>query len=132
MPFAEPSYMQGFKSPYFDEPLGGGLRGLEGSLSLVCFLQLSPRSHVKLRLAARKFFSGEAREEALECEVKSTPPSKERTALRTALSEWDGGPPHRAVRESQEMRKRMGDLGLIAMVQGPGEHLMPGIEGTSS
>lgn len=74
VPFAEPSYMQGFKSPYFDE------------------------SHVKLRLAARKFFSGEAREEALECEVKSTPPSK-------------------------EMRKRMGDLGLIAMVQGPGEHL---------
>ena len=47
---------------------------------------------MKLRLAARKFFSGEAREEALECEVKSTPPSKERTALRTALSEWDGGP----------------------------------------
>ena len=31
VPFAEPSYMQGFKSPYFDEPLGGGLRGLEGS-----------------------------------------------------------------------------------------------------
>ncbi|CAE7243699.1 BETAA-AD [Symbiodinium natans] len=74
VPFAEPSYMQGFKSPYFDE------------------------SHVKLRLAARKFFCGEAMEEALECEVKSTAPSK-------------------------EMRKRMGDLGIIAMVQGPGEHL---------
>ncbi|CAE7162401.1 apdG, partial [Symbiodinium pilosum] len=74
VPFAEPSYMQGFKSPYFDE------------------------THVKLRLEARKFFSGETMKEALECEVKSTPPSK-------------------------EMRKRMGELGIIAMVQGPGEHL---------
>eukprot|EP00435_Cladocopium_sp_Y103_P009540 s3661_g2.t1 len=74
VPFAEPSYLQGFKSPYFNE------------------------SHVKLRQEARKFFAGESMEEALECEAKSTAPSK-------------------------EMRKRMGDLGLIAMVQGPGPHL---------
>jgi len=74
VPFAEPTHLQGFKSPYFNE------------------------SHIKLRQEARKFFSGETLEEALECEQKSTPPSK-------------------------EMRKRMGELGIIAMVQGPGEHL---------
>mmetsp|Transcript_975 Transcript_975/g.1305 ORF Transcript_975/g.1305 Transcript_975/m.1305 type:complete len:517 (-) Transcript_975:50-1600(-) len=74
VPFAEPAYLQGFKSPYFTE------------------------THVKLRQEARKFFAGESMEEALECEQKSTAPSK-------------------------EMRKRMGELGLIAMVQGPGAHL---------
>ncbi|CAL1160052.1 unnamed protein product, partial [Cladocopium goreaui] len=89
VPFAEPSYLQGFKSPYFNE------------------------THIKLRQEARKFFAGEvwrkrrgkgvdyeSMEEALECEQKSTAPSK-------------------------EMRKRMGELGLIAMVQGPGPHLIP-------
>ena len=80
VPFAEPSYMQGFKSPYFDETLGGSGRAPPFSDLSGCGL-LFPRSHVKLRLAARKFFSGEAREEALECEVKSTPPSKESTAV---------------------------------------------------
>eukprot|EP00437_Effrenium_voratum_P043516 CAMPEP_0181476594 /NCGR_PEP_ID=MMETSP1110-20121109/41785_1 /TAXON_ID=174948 /ORGANISM="Symbiodinium sp., Strain CCMP421" /LENGTH=513 /DNA_ID=CAMNT_0023601877 /DNA_START=63 /DNA_END=1604 /DNA_ORIENTATION=- len=74
VPFAEPAHLQGFTSPYFNE------------------------GHVKLRQEARKFFVGETLDEALECEAKSTPPSK-------------------------EMRKRMGDLGLIAMVQGPGPHL---------
>lgn len=74
VPFAEPTYLQGFKSPYFTE------------------------THIKLRQEARKFFCGETMEEALECEQKSTAPSK-------------------------EMRKRMGELGIIAMVQGPGAHL---------
>jgi len=74
VPFAEPTYLQGFKSPYFNE------------------------THIKLRQEARKFFCGETLEEALECEAKSTAPSK-------------------------DMRKRMGELGLIAMVQGPGAHL---------
>lgn len=58
VPFAEPTYLQGFKSPYFND------------------------THVKLRQAARKFFCGETLEEALECEQKSTAPSK---ALLKAL-----------------------------------------------
>jgi len=74
VPFAEPAYMQGFKSPYFDD------------------------SHDALRKKVRQFFSGETMEEALECETKQTAPSK-------------------------EMRLRMGELGIIAMVQGKGEHL---------
>ncbi|CAJ1418435.1 unnamed protein product [Effrenium voratum] len=74
VPFAEPTYLQGFKSPYFNE------------------------THIKLRQEARKFFCGETMEEALECELKSSAPSK-------------------------AMRKRMGELGIIAMVQGPGPHL---------
>ncbi|CAJ1424596.1 unnamed protein product [Effrenium voratum] len=55
-------------------------------------------SHVRLRQEARKFFAGETLEEALECEAQSLPPSP-------------------------ELRKRMGELGLIAMIQGPGPHL---------
>eukprot|EP00440_Ansanella_granifera_P063877 gb/GFBE01069251.1/.p1 GENE.gb/GFBE01069251.1/~~gb/GFBE01069251.1/.p1 ORF type:complete len:517 (+),score=133.03 gb/GFBE01069251.1/:1-1551(+) len=74
VPFAEPAYLQGFKSPYFSEV------------------------HNALRLKVRQFFSGETLEEALECESKQTAPSK-------------------------EMRLRMGELGIIAMVQGPGPHL---------
>eukprot|EP00438_Fugacium_kawagutii_P017174 Skav229165 [mRNA] locus=scaffold1381:290530:298177:+ [translate_table: standard] len=47
---------------------------------------------------ASQFRFGESMEEALECEAKSSAPSK-------------------------AMRKRMGELGLVAMVQGPGPHL---------
>eukprot|EP00746_Dinoflagellata_sp_MGD_P164061 gnl/MRDRNA2_/MRDRNA2_92481_c0_seq1.p1 gnl/MRDRNA2_/MRDRNA2_92481_c0~~gnl/MRDRNA2_/MRDRNA2_92481_c0_seq1.p1 ORF type:complete len:517 (+),score=120.37 gnl/MRDRNA2_/MRDRNA2_92481_c0_seq1:76-1626(+) len=54
-------------------------------------------SHIALRKEMRKFVA-ETLEEALECESSHEPPS-------------------------QEMRMRMGELGIIAMVQGPGEHL---------
>lgn len=74
VPFAEPSHLQGMKSPYFKE------------------------SHVALRKAMRKVMAEEVAEEALACEASSKPPSV-------------------------EMRKRMGELGIIAMVQGPGDHL---------
>lgn len=74
VPFAEPSHLQGFKSPYFND------------------------QHIALRQKVRQFFCGETLEEALECEAKQTAPSK-------------------------EMRARMGELGIIAMVQGPGPHL---------
>lgn len=74
VPFAEPSYLQGYKSPFFKE------------------------SHTALRKVVRQFFSGEIYDEALECEAKNKEPRK-------------------------ELRKRMGELGVIAMVQGPGEHL---------
>eukprot|EP00933_Yihiella_yeosuensis_P044702 TRINITY_DN39969_c0_g1_i1.p1 TRINITY_DN39969_c0_g1~~TRINITY_DN39969_c0_g1_i1.p1 ORF type:complete len:516 (-),score=143.09 TRINITY_DN39969_c0_g1_i1:286-1833(-) len=55
-------------------------------------------SHNALRKEVRKFFSGECFEEAMQCEATNKAPSK-------------------------ELRKRMGDLGIVAMVQGPGEHL---------
>ena len=113
--------MQGFKSPYFDEPLDlldrpfrspflsclfgffpiltylyciclvlifGHLLSWEMEQSLAGFHpKFLPRTHVKLRLEARKFFSGETMKEALECEVKSTPPSKDRHII-TVLSCW--------------------------------------------
>jgi len=74
VPYAEPSHMQGFQSPYFKE------------------------SHVALRKAVRKFFAEEILEEALDCEESGGEPSK-------------------------ELRMRAGELGIIAMVQGPGPHL---------
>eukprot|EP00416_Gambierdiscus_australes_P035009 CAMPEP_0171104872 /NCGR_PEP_ID=MMETSP0766_2-20121228/61488_1 /TAXON_ID=439317 /ORGANISM="Gambierdiscus australes, Strain CAWD 149" /LENGTH=516 /DNA_ID=CAMNT_0011565575 /DNA_START=47 /DNA_END=1597 /DNA_ORIENTATION=- len=55
-------------------------------------------SHVKLRKAVRRFYADETLEEALECEATGKAPSK-------------------------EMRMRCGELGIIAMVQGPGPHL---------
>jgi len=55
-------------------------------------------SHNALRKACRKFFVEETLEEALECEVSMKPPSK-------------------------ETRMKMGELGIIAMRQGPGKHL---------
>jgi len=55
-------------------------------------------SHIALRKAVRKFFMEEVAEEALECETSGNPPSK-------------------------EMRMRMGEVGIIAMIQGPGPHL---------
>eukprot|EP00929_Paragymnodinium_shiwhaense_P084224 TRINITY_DN45014_c0_g4_i1.p1 TRINITY_DN45014_c0_g4~~TRINITY_DN45014_c0_g4_i1.p1 ORF type:complete len:517 (+),score=91.66 TRINITY_DN45014_c0_g4_i1:76-1626(+) len=74
VPFAEPSYMQGYHSPYFKE------------------------SHAKLRQTLRQFFAKEARAEALECEETGKAPSA-------------------------ELRRKIGDFGVIAMMQGPGEHL---------
>lgn len=61
VPFAEPSFMQGFKSPYFNE------------------------SHSRLRKAVREFFCGEAAEEAFECERTHNPPSKEMRMRMGAL-----------------------------------------------
>lgn len=55
-------------------------------------------NHVALRKAARKFYIEETMEEALECEATSEPPSP-------------------------ELRVRCGDMGIIAMILGPGEHL---------
>jgi len=74
VPYAEPSHLQGVPSPYFKE------------------------SHVALRKAARKFYSEETMEEALECEATDKAPSR-------------------------ELRLRCGELGIVAMVLGPGEHL---------
>lgn len=74
VPFAEPGYLQGWKSPYFKE------------------------SHMALRKVMRKFFSGETLEEALDCEATSKAPKK-------------------------ETRMKMGHLGIVAMAQGPGDHL---------
>lgn len=55
-------------------------------------------SHIALRQASRKFFVEETLEEALECEATGSAPSK-------------------------ELRQRCGELGIVAMVQGPGKHL---------
>jgi alkylation response protein AidB-like acyl-CoA dehydrogenase/predicted heme/steroid binding protein len=55
-------------------------------------------SHIELRKAIRKFYAEETMMEALECESTNKAPSK-------------------------ELRMRTGELGIIAMVQGPGEHL---------
>lgn len=55
-------------------------------------------THEKLRACVRKFFSQETMADALECEATGKEPNK-------------------------ELRKRMGQLGIIAMVQGKGEHL---------
>merc|ERR1719408_606710 len=55
-------------------------------------------SHQALQKVVRGFFSVETREEALDCESDGSAPSK-------------------------EMRMRMAELGIVAMVQGPGEHL---------
>jgi len=56
-------------------------------------------SHISLRKAMRKFLADQDFvDDALECEAKSTAPS-------------------------QELRKRMGEAGILAMVQGPGPHL---------
>jgi alkylation response protein AidB-like acyl-CoA dehydrogenase/predicted heme/steroid binding protein len=56
-------------------------------------------SHINLRKAVRKFFAHEDfMEDALECEATARAPSK-------------------------ELRQRMGEAGIIAMVQGPGDHL---------
>lgn len=55
-------------------------------------------SHVALRKAVRKFYGEETLDEALECERTSDPPSP-------------------------ELRLRCGELGIVAMVLGPGEHL---------
>jgi len=55
-------------------------------------------SHIALKKAMRKFYAEEVMEEALECEKTDDPPSK-------------------------ELRMRCGEMGIIAMVQGPGAHL---------
>jgi len=55
-------------------------------------------SHVALRQAVRKFYTEETMEEALECEAKDDAPSA-------------------------ELRLRCGEMGIVAMVLGPGEHL---------
>merc|ERR1719408_62591 len=55
-------------------------------------------SHQALQKVVRGFFSVETREEALDCESDGSAPSK-------------------------EMRMRMAELGIVAMVQGPGAHL---------
>eukprot|EP00419_Tripos_fusus_P013059 CAMPEP_0172669104 /NCGR_PEP_ID=MMETSP1074-20121228/9474_1 /TAXON_ID=2916 /ORGANISM="Ceratium fusus, Strain PA161109" /LENGTH=516 /DNA_ID=CAMNT_0013485841 /DNA_START=68 /DNA_END=1618 /DNA_ORIENTATION=+ len=55
-------------------------------------------SHIALRKAVRKFYAEETLEEALECEATGKAPSK-------------------------ELRLRCGELGIVAMVQGPGKHL---------
>lgn len=55
-------------------------------------------SHIALRKAARKFFMEETMEDALECEATGDAPPK-------------------------ELRMRCGEVGIVAMVQGPGKHL---------
>merc|ERR1719502_1205715 len=55
-------------------------------------------SHIALRKAVRKFYIEETMEEALECEAKDEEPSP-------------------------ELRLRCGELGIVAMVLGPGKHL---------
>lgn len=55
-------------------------------------------SHIALRKAVRKFYIEETLEEAIECEAKDEEPSA-------------------------ELRLRCGELGIVAMVLGPGKHL---------
>jgi alkylation response protein AidB-like acyl-CoA dehydrogenase len=55
-------------------------------------------SHIALRKAARKFYVDEVLEEALDCESTANAPTK-------------------------ETRMKLGQAGIIAMVQGPGDHL---------
>ncbi|CAE8603931.1 unnamed protein product [Polarella glacialis] len=55
-------------------------------------------SHAALRKVVREFFCKEALEEALDCEANNKAPTK-------------------------ELRMKMASLGIVAMVQGPGEHL---------
>mmetsp|Transcript_18890 Transcript_18890/g.48462 ORF Transcript_18890/g.48462 Transcript_18890/m.48462 type:complete len:516 (+) Transcript_18890:65-1612(+) len=74
VPYAEPSHIQGFHSPYFKE------------------------SHIALRKAVRQWFAENTVEEALECEATGKEPSR-------------------------ELRKKTGEVGIVAMVQGPGKHL---------
>lgn len=55
-------------------------------------------SHIALKKAMREFWCRETYEDAIECEAKATEPSS-------------------------EVRKRVGQAGIIAMAQGPGQHL---------
>jgi alkylation response protein AidB-like acyl-CoA dehydrogenase/predicted heme/steroid binding protein len=55
-------------------------------------------THIALRKAARKFYIEETLEEALDCEKTADPPS-------------------------EEMRLKCGEIGAVALVLGPGEHL---------
>mmetsp|Transcript_119884 Transcript_119884/g.208134 ORF Transcript_119884/g.208134 Transcript_119884/m.208134 type:complete len:517 (-) Transcript_119884:64-1614(-) len=55
-------------------------------------------SHIELRKRCRKFYAEETLEEALECEASGDAPSP-------------------------ELRMKCGEAGIVAMVQGPGEHL---------
>eukprot|EP00928_Gymnodinium_smaydae_P028758 TRINITY_DN2184_c1_g1_i6.p1 TRINITY_DN2184_c1_g1~~TRINITY_DN2184_c1_g1_i6.p1 ORF type:complete len:441 (-),score=108.29 TRINITY_DN2184_c1_g1_i6:1502-2740(-) len=64
-------------------------------------------SHLALRKFLRKFYAEETMEEALECEKTDKPPSK-------------------------ELRMRTGELGIVAMVQGPGKHLQHAPKGLAN
>jgi len=59
-------------------------------------------SHIALRKVIRRFYADEIMEEALECEAKN---------------DCVGFPP------SPELRLRCGEMGIVGMVLGPGEHL---------